>query len=213
MDFQQELEALYEKAVELKTQGHLAESESLETKAAQILTTLKNRVEPSLNDPEAAAILLYLAERDWPILGDHGSVQAKLEQAVGLRKKELGMKHPLTAEALSKLAEFHYLAARYGEAEPLYRQAVAISPHPKALGGLAQTLAALDRPDEADPYFAQAIEQTGGDDEAKRGLYFLLMTRAEGLEKLKRNPEAAVLRQKAVALLPKSNPGEFGFQV
>ena len=54
---------------------------------------------------------------------------------------------------------------------------------------------------------------TGSDEQGKRSLYFLLMTRADGLEKLNRIAEAQAHRQKAAALLPKNNPGELGFRV
>jgi len=209
MDFQRELETLYAKAVELRTQGLAAESELLEAKAAGLLETLRARVRSHPDDPETAPVLLYLAEREWAVLGDQVSVQSMFEQAVSLSRTTYG-----ASLALAKLAEFHYLAGRFGEAEPLYRQAVEKDPsHAKALEGLAQTLAFLGRAAEADPYFVRAIERVKDDDVGKRSLYFLLISRAEGLEKLGRQPEASVLRQKALGLLHKNNPGEFGFQV
>ena len=63
------------------------------------------------------------------------------------------------------------------------------------------------------PIFARAIDKAPSDEQGKRSLYFLLLSRAEGLEKLDRQAEGAVLRKKAAALLPKANPGEIGFHV
>ncbi len=119
--------------------------------------------------------------------------------------------YALTAQALAQLAEFHYLAGRFGEAESLYRRALSIQAVPRAYEGLAQTLAALGRAEEADHFFERAIEQSGTDEQGKRSLYFLLKTPADGLEKLHRTDEAQVHRQKAAALLPKNNPGELGY--
>src|SRR5258706_113207 len=51
MEFQQEIEALYKQAQGLRAEGHSAESEILESKAAGILQELKNRVDQAPNDP------------------------------------------------------------------------------------------------------------------------------------------------------------------
>jgi tetratricopeptide (TPR) repeat protein len=222
MDFQTELETLCREALELRTKGRLVESEILEAKAAGLLQNLQSRVEQTPEDPSSSAILLYLAEREWALQGDSQGVLAKLERARALREKRFGPDHGLTAEALAKLAEFHYLAGRFAEAEPLYRQSIAIYErqvqgrlpvYAKALEGLAQTLAAFGRAEEADPFFARAIELTGDDEQGKRSLYFLLIYRAEGLAKLSRRQEAEGLRQKAGTLLPKNNPGELGYHM
>jgi len=222
MKFQQELEALYEKARDAQARGQSKESEVLESKAAAILQTLKDHAEHNPEDVGTASILLYLAEREWTLLGDHEHVLSRLLQALALRENHLGLNHPLTAEALTKVAEFHFVSGRFGEAEPLYRKALdvydaqRIQGNPiqaKAFEGLAHTLAALGRAAEADPYFVQAIAECASDEQGKRSLYFLLTSRAEGLEKLNRPAEAGAARQKAAALLHKTNPGEMGFHV
>jgi tetratricopeptide (TPR) repeat protein len=222
MEFQQELDALYQEALERKGQGRLADAEALESKAAEILQGLTRRVEQNPEDPAIAEILLYLADRQWAILGDHKKVLSQIERALDLCENGLGPNHVITAEAFGKLAEFHFLAGRFGEAEPFYRKSLSIYEcqgvtgdlsQTKAFEGLAQTLAALGHFEEANRYFARAIEHTRSDEQGKRSLYFLLMTRADGLEKLNKKAEAQAHRQKAAALLPRGNPGEFGFQV
>jgi len=221
MDVQQELEALYQKALDLKSRGQVSEADALDSKAASLLHQLKSQIEAEPNSPATATVLLYLAERDWAILGDHEEVHDQIKRALEIRQKNYGIDHVLTAEALAKWAEVHFLAGRFGDAEALYKQAIPIFEEhgkdsdpvcAKALEGLAQTLAALNRPQEADAYFVRAIDSAGSDDQGKRTLYFLLIYRAEGLEKLSRTAEAEALRQKAATLLPKANPGEFGFQ-
>ena len=214
MDFRRELETLYQRALEQKAQGHQAQAEDLEKKAAALLASLKIRAEQKPEDVSTADVLLYLAEREWAILGDHENVLAKINRALAIREKQYGPEHAQIAAAITQLAEFHFLAGRFGQAEPLYRRAVSIpSPSGKALEGLAHTLAALGRPQEAEPFFGRAIEAAGQDADGKRALYFLLVQRAEGLDLLHRTSEAAALRLKAVKLLPQNNPGEQGFHV
>jgi tetratricopeptide (TPR) repeat protein len=220
MDVQGELETLHQKSLELRALGRQAEADMVEQKAAGILQGLKDRAEQKPDDPSTAAILLYLAEREWAILGDHEQVLLRLEQALALREKSGGPNHLMTAEALAKLAEFHFLAGRFGKAEPLYRRALSIysiqnapgdAVEAQALAGLAQTLEALGRAEEADGYFEKAIERAPTNEQGRRSLYFLMNARAAGLEKLNRGSEAEAHRQKAAGLLPKANPGESGY--
>ena len=172
MQFQAELDGLYKKALELKTQGMqtVRLPTCLELKAAGILQkTFKNKAEQNPEDPATAAILLYLAEREWAILGDHEQVLSRIERALALREKSLGARHALTAEALAQLAEFHFLSGRFGEAEPLYQRALSfmqsmektqILSVPKAFEGLAHTLSALGRPPRRRmPIFRTLIDQ------------------------------------------------------
>ena len=222
MDLKERLDAFYREAVRLKSEGLLAESEHVEAQAAQFLEGLKAYAEERPEDPQTATNLLFLAEREWPFLGDHARVQEKIERALAIRQARFGPDDLAVAEALCQLAEFHYLAGRLGEAEPLYRRAVVISERqgspPSAAGakcqaGLAQCLAAFGRASEADPFFRKAIELTSRPEGDKHVLYFLCLSRAEGLEKLGRKDEAQALRQEANLLLPSANPGEQGFHV
>jgi tetratricopeptide (TPR) repeat protein len=48
------------------------------------------------------------------------------EQALAIRKQQLGDNHPLTATSLNNLAYLYQSQGRYNEAEPLYKQALAI---------------------------------------------------------------------------------------
>jgi tetratricopeptide (TPR) repeat protein len=222
MDLQHRHEALYQEALGLKTAGRLQEAEAVEAKAAQLFSELKSRMEENPDSLEAADFLLFLAEREWPILGDHPDVQSKIERALAIRRNHFGPSDAAVADAIAKLAEFHFLAGRWGHAEPYYRRAIALYEkqgqtqnvsYARCEGGLAQTLASLGRTAEADPHFIQAIALAETQKEDKRIRYFLYIYRAEGLEKLGRGAEAAALRLQANALLPKNNPGEQGFRV
>jgi tetratricopeptide (TPR) repeat protein len=222
MDLHLELDAFYQEALRLKMKGNAAEAEAMETKAAQFLGQLKNYTEQHPDDDQTATYLLFLAEREWSIVGDDEKVQTLIQQALANRESRLGAMDPAVAEALTQLAEFHFLAGRFGEAEPLYRRANAIyercetatsAAFAKCQGGLARTLAALGRLADADPFFASAIELSKGREESKRMLYFLYTYRAEGLEKQDRGGEAEALRRRAMDLLPRNNPGQLGFHV
>jgi tetratricopeptide (TPR) repeat protein len=222
MDLQHQYEALYREALDLKTKGRLVDAEAVEAKAAELLSELRSRADQNPEDPETATFLLFLAERDWAILGDHPEVQTKIERAISIRENRSGNHDAAVAEALAKLSEFHFIAGRWGEAEPLYRRAIAIYQsldqkqtllYSKCEGGLAQCLVGLGRFKEADSHFREAIEVAEAQKEDKRALYFLYIYRAEGLEKLGDSAEAEALRAKAAALLHKNNPGALGFQV
>jgi tetratricopeptide (TPR) repeat protein len=220
MDLHRQVEQLYQQALALKTKGRLPEADRVESEAASLLESLKQQVRENPDAPETAGTLLFLAEREWAIQGDNASVQAMIEQAIRIRESRLGPEDPTLAEALGALAEFHFLAGRWGEAEPLYRRAVVLcekGPTPqvyaKCCAGLAQTLAHLGQAPEADPFFARAIELYRDSEKDKRRLYFLYIYRAEGMEKAGRGPEAETLRTAAQNLLPRNNPGESGFHV
>lgn len=198
----------------------MPEAALVEAEAADLQENLKRQIQDQPETLETTDILLFLAEREWSIRGDDPSIQAMIEQAIRIREDRLGPEAPVVAEALGALAEFHFLAGRWGEAEPLYRKATALceneknSPvYAKCCGGLAQTLTHLGRPAEADPYFAKAIELCGDSDSEKRVLYFLYIYRAEGLDKAGRGSEAEAMRAAAQKLLPRNNPGELGFHV
>jgi len=222
MQMERRYRELYEEAQRLKSQGRDQDAAVLEVEAAALMEEARSRIQRGGESPESAEALLFLAEREWLVQGDTPEVQAKLESALAIRETCFGAEDERTAEALAKLADLHFLSGRWGEAEPLYRRALAAYEARKAFGtplysqcqgGLAQALSALGRTEDADPHFAAAITATEGGPESRRPLYFLYIYRAEGLEKLGRREAAEVLRQKALQLLPKTNPGEQGFHV
>jgi len=220
VSLRQQLDALYQQSLNLRSQGLLPEADRLEAEAADLLKSLKRQVEEHPQAPETADALLFLAEREWALHGDDLSIQAMIEEAIHIRESVVGSKGSEMAEALRVLAEFHFLAGRWGEAEPLYRRAIGFSEKDarspifaKTFAGLAQSLAHLGRLSEADPYFEKAIGLCGRSEDEKRVLYFLLIYRAEGLDKMGRGSEAEALRASAQKLLPRNNPGEQGFHV
>ncbi|MFM6511617.1 MAG: tetratricopeptide repeat protein [Microcystis panniformis] len=88
------------------------------------------------------------------------------EQALTIRKQQLGDNHPLTAQSLNNLALLYYSQGRYSEAEPLYKEALAISKqqlgdnHPDtaiSLNNLAELYRVQGRYSEADPLYKEAL--------------------------------------------------------
>ncbi|WP_287734022.1 tetratricopeptide repeat protein [Microcystis sp. M095S1] len=88
------------------------------------------------------------------------------EQALAIRKQQLGDNHPLTATSLNNLAELYRVQGRYSEAEPLYKQALAIikqqlgDNHPltaQSLNNLALLYRVQGRYSEAEPLYKQAL--------------------------------------------------------
>src|SRR5258708_5918420 len=114
MDLHQELDAFYQEALRLKTKGKTAEAQAVEAKAAEFLDRLKNYTQQHPDDDQTSTYLLFLAEREWSIVGDDEKVQTLIQQALANRESRLGAMDPAVAEALTHLAEFHFLAGRFG---------------------------------------------------------------------------------------------------
>ncbi|BCU14045.1 CHAT domain-containing tetratricopeptide repeat protein [Microcystis aeruginosa] len=88
------------------------------------------------------------------------------EQALAIRKQQLGDNHPDTAASLNNLAGLYLSQGRYSEAEPLLKQALAISKqqlgdnHPDtaaSLNNLAGLYYSQGRYSEAEPLYKQAL--------------------------------------------------------
>ena len=222
MSLQQEFDALFNEARACQSVGRVAEAALLETKAAHLVESARAQVQSQPENLDTAANLLFLAERDWAVLGDHPDVQSALERAAAIRERLASPADASPAEALAKLAEFHFVAARWTEAETFYRRACVrykkagqteSAGFGQSEAGLAQALAVLGRLEEAETHFLTAIPLAERHGENKRVLYFIYTAAADNFEKRGRAPEAESLRAKAAALLPKANPGEHGFQV
>ena len=59
--------------------------------------------------------------------GDYASGSRLAEQAYELARETFGERHPATLGSLNNLAFLYQAQGRYGEAEPLYRQALQLS--------------------------------------------------------------------------------------
>ena len=118
MNLERRYQELYEESMRLKSQGLDQDAEDREIEAATLLEEARKRVEQNANDPESAAALLFLAEREWLVRGDDPDVQSMLERAFTIHEDCFGAQDPRTADALTKLAEFHFLAGRWGERNP-----------------------------------------------------------------------------------------------
>ncbi len=88
------------------------------------------------------------------------------EQALAIRKQQLGDNHPDTATSLNNLAALYESQGRYSEAEPLYKQALAIRKqqlgdnHPdtaQSLNNLAELYESQGRYSEAEPLYKEAL--------------------------------------------------------
>ena len=125
---------LNELAVVHHAGGRLSEAEPLYRGALAIWEKLPERI-------ELATLLSNLAR----LCLD----QEKYDEVVALSKRALGISqsiapsHPEVANALNNLADVHAIQGRHGEAEPLYRQALAIlensfgKEHPETAYGLS----------------------------------------------------------------------------
>jgi CHAT domain-containing protein len=88
------------------------------------------------------------------------------EQALAIRKQQLGDNHPDTATSLNNLAGLYESQGRYSEAEPLYKQALAIRKqqlgdnHPdtaSSLNNLAGLYESQGRYSEAEPLYNRSL--------------------------------------------------------
>ncbi|MCA2718011.1 MAG: tetratricopeptide repeat protein [Microcystis sp. M169S2] len=88
------------------------------------------------------------------------------EQALAIRKQQLGENHPDSASSLNNLAGLYESQGRYSEAEPLYTQALAIRQQQlganhistaNSLNNLANLYHRQGRYAEAEPLFKQAL--------------------------------------------------------
>ena len=98
--------------------------------------------------------------------GDYRRSASYEERLVDLAEAEFGAEDERTATALNNLAESYRAQARYNEAEPLYRRALAIGEktlgldHPDLaawLNNLASLLYSTGRYDEAEPFHRRAL--------------------------------------------------------
>jgi tetratricopeptide (TPR) repeat protein len=55
-------------------------------------------------------------------LGEDAAARSLMERALAIDEKALAPDHPALVRALAALADLHFEAGRYAEAEPLYRR-------------------------------------------------------------------------------------------
>ncbi|GCA72242.1 photosystem I assembly protein Ycf3 [Microcystis aeruginosa NIES-2519] len=88
------------------------------------------------------------------------------QQALAIRKQQLGDNHPLTVAILNSLAALYYSQGRYSDAEPLFKQALAIikqqlgDNHPltaTSLNNLALLYQSQGRYSEAEPLYNRSL--------------------------------------------------------
>lgn len=215
------VQALLDAAISCQSQERLADAQAAEAEARELLERLRQDAQAHPEEPATADLLIFLADREWVLSGNQTEVLSKLAQALAIREGLYGKNDPRTAEAVALLAEAHYVEGRLKDAETLYRRAMAAYEqagkktdyrYGKCVEGLAMTLAQTDRFKEAEPYFEDAIKRATSEGQT-RMLYFLLIAYAEGLERQGRVQAGQAARDHAQELLPKANPGEWGFRI
>ena len=121
-------------------------------------------------DPDAAALERAAALNEQLIeLYQAGRYQDAIplaEEALAIRREQLGERHPDVADSLNNLALLYEGQGRYGEAEPLHNKALAIrreqlgERHPDvadSLSNLASLYLVQGRYREAEPLFIEAL--------------------------------------------------------
>lgn len=118
------------------------------------------RLDPNYDTLVKAGVFLWRS-------GQYQRAIRQEEGLVELARREFGSEDQKTATALNNLASSYRAAARYDEAEPLFREALEITrktlgaDHPDyaiRLNNLAGLLEATGRYDEAEPLFREAVE-------------------------------------------------------
>jgi len=59
-------------------------------------------------------------------MGEYAKAEPLFKEALGIRQKVLGRKHPDTAQSLNNLAALYQAVGEYAKAEPLYQEALEI---------------------------------------------------------------------------------------
>ena len=129
------------------------------TTARQMLERASERIETELEDRPITRSRLLLTLGDvHESLGLYDMAQGQFEQALALRRSELGATHPETAVVLSELSSLAYTRANWQESVDLADDSIAIfrehygDGHPETLGAVSDKtigLSMLGRHDEA----------------------------------------------------------------
>ena len=143
--------------------------------ARELLDRGSERIRHGLGEqPLSRALLMDTMGTVYQRLGLYDSALPLLEEALALRREQLGDHHPEVATSLVHLAKVRRLEGYFDEARPLFRQALDIFEHSlgpdhpglvPTLNGLGATAWAQGRHDEAEQYFRRALdilEEAGG---------------------------------------------------
>ena len=142
--------------------------------ARELLDRGSERIRHGLGEqPLSRALLMDTMGTVYQQLGLYDSALPLLEEALALRREQLGGEHPDVATSLVHLAKVRRLEGHFDEARPLFRQALDIFEHSlgpdhpglvPTLNGLGATAWAQGRHDEAEQYFRRALDilEAGG---------------------------------------------------
>lgn len=136
--------------------------------------------------------------------------EAILTKVLSLREKTVGKSHPLTASALSNLADFYSKHGRDAEAEPIFKRALEVqknlpdSPElARTLHDLAQLYTRQANYAEAEPLFQQALAIQEKAIPDHPDLAATMKDYAALLRNAGRNAEASQREQRAAQILDK----------
>ncbi|WP_008313855.1 CHAT domain-containing protein [Leptolyngbya sp. PCC 6406] len=155
---QSEADRLFQQGIEQFNRSQFREALASWQQALELYRALGNR-------QRQGAVLENLGTA-YANLGDYRRAIEFFEQALAIRREQLGDNHPDVAQSLNSLAELYQAMGRYGEAEALFQQALAIrreqlgDGHPdvaQSLNSLAALYQAQDRYGEAELLYQQAL--------------------------------------------------------
>ncbi|WFE73598.1 tetratricopeptide repeat protein [Roseinatronobacter sp. S2] len=159
-----ELDSLYSYSSEEKSHLWMLEDSQSDISKNKIRVTLSVE-ENGLHDPQTATSInnyaLSLVDE-----GRYGQAEPLFREALEIRRKTLGNRHPAVGQNLNNLAGLLRATGRFVEAEPMYREALAIGRetlgdrHPDVatwLNNLAGLLHVTDRANQATPLYLEAL--------------------------------------------------------
>jgi non-specific serine/threonine protein kinase/serine/threonine-protein kinase len=136
--------------------------------AREILDRGTERIQNELDDqPLIKARLMDTMGQVYRNLGLFDQASALMQQALDVRRQNLGGDHLVISNSLNSLASLYYSTGRLDESEKLFREALEIRLRVQGedhlevstcLNNLAMTVKALGRYDEAEPMYRRALE-------------------------------------------------------
>jgi ATP/maltotriose-dependent transcriptional regulator MalT len=209
------LRALIDLALACESTGDVERSDRLLKEAEALGNKIYETCAARPADPLHAELLLMEAEQ-LNSFEEAEVVRDRLQKAIEVLK-EMPEEKELRAEALARLAEWHFLQGGLELAGTFYRESYALSEtmeespwYLKSMLGLAHTLHQKNQSADAIAYFDKVEKKESFLSPQLK--YAYLAAYAEALEKNGRSEDAARRRREAAALLPEASSDAFEFK-